>query len=130
MCQAYAGEAAYIRSMENRASTEGYLAHHQAKELTANPYHHQYDGYAHKAWSHGWRCRDQGMVPWAIESAIQEKRREAFGNEYAKVSTKLGDAFVSKKPPRQAANLRINFMKEQQEREKANADPYFNDYES
>lgn len=92
MCQAYAAEAAYIRSGEDWATKKGFAAHRDNLPITENPY---MSGYYKEAWDHGWNCRKEGIVPWSITSLFREKQEEKTGKScYENPTIEQADALV------------------------------------
>jgi len=80
MCQAYEAERNFIIAGEERATIEGYRAHRDGKLLTDNP---NFPGYDHKAWEHGWQCREEGIIPWGIVKRIREKVEAKNGSYWS-----------------------------------------------
>jgi hypothetical protein len=76
MCQAYEGERASIVAGEEWSARSGYAAHRDGKPLTDNPH---YSGYDQRAWDHGWKCREEGIVPWSIEKRFRNLREQETG---------------------------------------------------
>lgn len=77
MCQAYEAERNFIIAGENWETRKGWIAHRDGKPITANP---NYSGYYKEAWDHGWRCREEGIIPWAIEKLHREKVEKETGS--------------------------------------------------
>src|SRR3989338_16359 len=65
MCQAYDGEARAAVSGENALTLRGFAAAFVGKP---NPYS-QCSGYEVDAWTHGWRCFHEGLLPSAVKQA-------------------------------------------------------------
>jgi hypothetical protein len=76
MCQAYEAEANFIRSGEDRVTTRGYAAHRDGFLITDNPHP---NGYYFEAWKDGWECREDNVIPWAIEKLYRANRKQETG---------------------------------------------------
>lgn len=76
MCQAYEAEAASIRAGEAYETRKGWIAHRDGQPVTANP---NFSGYYKEAWDHGWRCREEGIIPWSIVSRYRDKIEKETG---------------------------------------------------
>lgn len=76
MCQAYDAEYRSICASENWASRNGFIAAYRGQPLTANP-HPDPEWYTAKAWAHGWRCYQQGLLPHSVETEIRYRTPDA-----------------------------------------------------
>lgn len=71
MCQAYEAERAFIVAGENRATIAGFKAAREEKPKSDNPF--TWGKYNKEAWSHGWECWHQKILPYPLESILLKK---------------------------------------------------------
>lgn len=71
MCQAYEAERSFICWMEDNKTVAGFKAHRDGESRNAPGY-----GRHMNRWLHGWDCREEGLIPYAVETRFFDAHPE------------------------------------------------------